>query len=129
METKWFYFVLERQTQKVLGFNLTEAEKDELFYHLDTPSGHKKSDGRSYGALLFKVNTQAELEKVLALRQFFKNCNEYSYVIVTDTNKWVATGYKETEKQLLNSIEDAKENCLDAEVFFIYETTSKSMIV
>jgi len=126
---KWHYFVLEKETRKVLGFNLTEAEKDKLFYHIDTPSGHKKSDGRSYGALEFKVNGLAELEKVLALRKHFKNCNQYSYVIVTDDNKWVATGYEETEKQVLNSIEEAKENNLDSEVFFIYEIQPKSMIV
>ena len=110
METNWNYFVLESKTKKVLGFNLTEAEKDELFYHIDKGDGHKSSDGRTYGALEFRVNTQAELEKVLTLREIFKNCTEYSYVIVTDTNEWVATGHDETEQQVLQTIEDAKEN-------------------
>ena len=74
--SKSYYVVGESKTNKILGFNLTEAEKNELFYHIDKGDGYKSSEGRFYTATDFKVKDLDELELILGLRKRFNNCNE-----------------------------------------------------
>ena len=117
METKYYYFVGVSKTKKILGFNLTEKEKNKIFYHKDTGGGHRSGENRFYGATTFKTANLKDLETVLNLREQFKNCNEYSYIILNSQNKWLATGYKETEKTVFDTIKK-----LNTDDIIIFET-------
>ena len=127
--SKSYYVVGESKTNKILGFNLTEAEKNELFYHIDKGDGHKGSEGRFYTATEFEVKDLDELELILGIRKRFKDSNNYSYVILTDTDKWVATGSNESEKLMLETIEDAKKSFPDEDKFIIFEVVGKGVSV
>ena len=122
---KNYYFVGETKTQKILGFNLTEIEKDKLFYNKLTPSGGKTSTGNFYGATEFKVVDADELKRVFELRKF-KNNNEYSYVIVSTENEWLANGFNETEEQVIETIKEVEEINKDVS-FYIYEITGQRL--
>jgi len=126
---KNYYFVGELKTDKILGFNLTEKEKDKLFYHKETGGGHRSSESRFYSATKFKINNLQELHLLRSIRNHFKNTGDYSYVILTDTIELVGTGFEETEYDLLKTIERAKSNFPNVDNFLIFETIGKSLSV
>ena len=126
---KNYYFVGELETDKILGFNLTEEVKDKLFYHKETGGGHRSSEGRFYSATTFKVVNLEELHLLRSIRNHFKNTGDYSYIILTDTNEWVGGGFEETEYDLLKTIERAKSNFPNVDNFLIFETIGESLSV
>ena len=129
MEYGTFYFVGITETKEILGFNLTNEEKDKLFYHKPTKSGALSSDGRFYGMTYFRVKNQEELDLILKLRKSFKNVR-YSYVMLNDNNEWVASGQKETEKQLIDTIHEVRDRYNNPHLpLYIYEVTNSGIKV
>ena len=129
MKDKWYYVVGEAKTGKILGFNLTEEEKDELFYNVEKSNGHRGSENRFYSAFEFKVKDLEEVELLFKIRNQFKNINEYSYVILSDDNEWLITGKNEDEKTLLNTIIDVKADNPDVNEFILIETIGDAITV
>jgi len=104
-----YYFVTERKTNKILGFNLTEEQKNELFYPNTDKSGrYKIGVGRSYGATNFKITDENELKLLESLRGHFTTHPPYSFIIITNTNKIIARGLNYCEQTLLNVIKLSK---------------------
>jgi hypothetical protein len=79
-----YYFVLEGD--KVIGFNLTEKEKNELFYHIDKGDGHRSSDGRAYGAI------KKECEDEEDFTHYLDNRNKF---LTTKNKDWIDVAVKE----------------------------------
>jgi len=119
------YFVLDKN-KKILGFNLDEKAKNKLFYNTSLSTG--QSEGRGYGATFFKTKDEKELQTVLDIRHNFKNCSLYSYVILTDSNHWVATGSKESEEVMLHTLIEAQKEYPENKIV-LFETTDCSVTI
>ena len=128
MENK-YYFVGEATDgeYKILGFNLTEEEKNKLYYSKRTPSGGMTGEGNYYGALPFKVENVDELIIVLNIQKEFTNKNDsYSYVILSENNKWLASGFNESLEGIYSTIKDMDAIYPDTK-FYVFETTGKHL--
>ena len=95
-----YYFVLEGE--KVIGFNLTEKEKNKLFYHFNK--------GRTYGMIQIKCKTEQEFKNYIEMRNAYYN---------TSSNQWKEIAIEEY-KYLINILETLKtlngEGALSKEV-------------
>lgn len=125
---KEFYYVGDSETNEILGFNLTEKEKDDLFYDKDTKDGHKSATNRFYGAIAFEVEDDKEMELILRMRKYFKNNVEYSYVILNEKNEWLSSGSKESEQMFISTISHVKEETNDSPMI-IYEVLNNGITI
>lgn len=122
---KQYYFVGINETKEILGFNLTEEQKNKLFYHKQMPSGGMSSNGRFYGMTTFRIKNKDELDLILKLRKSFKNNYRYSYIILFDNDECIASGQNETEEILLNTIHKIRDQYNDSHLpLYIYEVTN-----
>jgi hypothetical protein len=63
------HYVVLDENDKVVGFNLTAKEKDEIFYTIDTGDGHKRSPkGWAWTGIDFKAGSALEVENHLRVR-------------------------------------------------------------
>lgn len=125
---KKYYFVGESKTNKILGFNLTEEEKDKLFYYKPIPSGGMSSEGRFYGATEFRIKNKEEFDLIMNIRSKFKNNVRYSYLILDKDNNWLATGQNESEKMLIETIHEVRDRNNNAEII-IFEVLNNGIII
>ena len=126
-----FYFVKNTKTNEVLGFNLTEGKKNKLFYNVDIGVGSKfkSSRDRAYGSTDYKAKSLKDFENLMKIRNHFKNCTEYSYIIFAENGQWLDMVKNITEAQLMESIKKVKTNYPNAGELFIIETIGNSITV
>ena len=126
-----FYFVKNTKTNEVLGFNLTEGKKNKLFYNVDIGVGSKfkSSRDRAYGSTDYKAKSIEDFENLMKIRNHFKNCTKYSYVVLSENGQWLRIRKNNTEAQLMITIKDVKINYPDAGELYIFETIGNSITV
>lgn len=113
---KEYYFVLEGD--KVIGFNLTEKEKDKLFYHIDNGDGHRSSTGRSYGMFTYKCENEQEFKNHLTARDSF---------LTTTKNQWRDSAI-DLYEELNIAYEELKEKNTDGKLSHIIGDISKVIV-
>ena len=109
-----YYYVTRKNnkdnSEELLGFNLTEEQKDKLFYSFKTPSNGNSSnswedDGlkNAYGChkVLFKNEKQAIKELITKPKEFndaLKVINKYGLIAVPKNS--VAVSYQQLNKDI-----------------------------
>jgi len=112
MEREYYYVIAKNSdgTEELKGFNLTEEQKDKIFYSFKTPSGGLASNCRSgsgasnsYGChkVLFKNKKQALNELVTKPNEFnnaLKIIEKYGLMVVNKRAKVVSYQQMKSEE-------------------------------
>ena len=116
------------KTGKILGYNLSEEEKDNLFYNIQLGNARSIDGERFYTTSPRKMKDKKEVNLLLSLRKSFKNNRSYSYIILDEDNNWLTTGYGEDEEEILDTIQEIKEEHPDKEIY-VFEINRKHLTV